>query len=525
MPAVPIVAAVTGAATAVGAAVASTIGFATISSAAATAIGAGIISGATTAVMGGDASDVLESAVVGGATSFIGSSVAPGIANAVTEATGSVIVGNVAAGAITGGISAEASGGDFEEGALLGGLTAGVTTALDEAKLATQMDAFENAMTESGLAGQTSVGPEDLAPYTPTTDFTVAPDYSLSTGGSNIGLQVPTINEVVDVIAGPVDYSLTPPPEGTGLTIPPVLGDEQSFINQPAYNVDANIADIPSTLGDTATTTAILDAAKSVAPSVISAALAPDIAQQEEQTGFPILPVPSDWRSPEYNMAFTPSAPIDFGSLELLRGTQWENPITLSALINTLNQNAPEFRRIMTEFQAPEVPYTTGVNDIIGNLRNQPVSISDIISKIQSEPNVLSKPVDYALQPTDVRPMPTGGFADLIPTIQNETLVPPSIPSYSLPQSDIRPMPVGGFSDLIQGIQNEPYMAPTVIPSYAIPTTAIRPMLVGGFSDLISGVQGGQDMLTKSGYDPYLSDIKSMPTGGFADMMLGLKSG
>lgn len=390
MPAVPIVAAVTGAATAVGAAVASTIGFATISSAAATAIGAGIISGATTAVMGGDASDVLESAVVGGVTSFVGSSVAPGIANAVTEATGSVIVGNVAAGAITGGISAEASGGDFEEGALLGGLTAGVTTALDEAKLATQRDAFENAMTESGLAGQTSVGPEDLAPYKPTTDFTVSPDYSLSTGGSNIGLQVPTINEVVDVIAGPVDYSLTPPPAGTGLTIPPVLGDEQSFINQPAYNVDANIADIPSTLGDTATTTAILDAAKSVAPSVISAALAPDIAQQEEQTGFPILPVPSDWRSPEYNMAFTPSAPIDFGSLELLRGTQWENPITLSALINTLNQNAPEIRQMMTQFQAPDVPYTTGVNDIIGNLGGQPVSIADIIAGIQSGQNYSS---------------------------------------------------------------------------------------------------------------------------------------
>lgn len=391
MPAVPVVAAFTGASAAVGATVASAIGLGTVGTVAATAIGSAVISGVTTAAMGGDASDVLESAIVGGVTSAIGGTVAPAISSAVTEATGSVIAGNVAAGAVTGGISAEASGGDFLEGALLGGLTSGVTTALDEAKLATQRNAFENAMTESGLAGQTSVGPEDLAPYRPTTDFTVAPDYSVSTGGSNIGLQVPTINEVVDVIAGPVDYSIAPPPAGTGLTVPPVLGDEQSFINQPAYNVDANIADIPSTLGDTATTTAILDAAKSVAPSVISAALAPDIADSIEQDGFAIVPVPSDWRSPQYNMAFTPSAPIDFGSLELLRGTQWENPITLSALINTLNQpTTPDIRQMMTQFQAPEVPYTTGVTDIIGNLGGQPVSIADIIAGIQSGQNYSS---------------------------------------------------------------------------------------------------------------------------------------
>lgn len=385
MPAIPIVAAVTGASAAVGATVATAIGLGTVGTVAATAIGSAVISGVTTAAMGGDASDVLESAVLGGVTSAIGGAVAPAISSAVTEATGSIIAGNVAAGAITGGINAEVSGGDFAEGALLGGLTSGVTTALNEAKIAAQQNAFENSMTESGLAGQTSVGPEDLAPYTPTTDFTVAPDYSVSTGGSNIGMRVPTINDVVDVIAGDAQSA------GTGLTVPPVLGDEQSFINQPAFNVNPNIADIPSTLGDTATTAAILDAAKSVAPSVISAALAPDIAQSIEQNGFGVVPVPGDWQSAQYNTAFTPSAPINFGTPELLRGTQWENPITLSALINTLNQpTSPDIRQMMTQFQAPEIPYTTGVTDIIGNLGGQPVSIADIIAGIQSGQNYSS---------------------------------------------------------------------------------------------------------------------------------------
>lgn len=412
MPAVPIIAAVTGAATAVGAAAATAIGLGTVGTVAATAIGSGIIAGATTAVMGGDASDVLKSAVIGGATSFVGGSVAPAISSAVTEATGSVIAGNAAAGAITQGLLAEASGGDFAEGALLGGLTAGVTTALGEAKTGVQRSAFEDSMIESGLAGQTSVSPSDLASvnaeYVPTTDFTVSPDYSLSTGGSNIGLQVPTVNQVVDVLAGPVDYSLSAPALETGLYIPPVLGDEQSFINQPAYNVDANIPDIPSTLADTSAQVAALDLAQSLAPSVISAALAEDIAQPEQPTGFAIVPVPEHWKSPEYNMAFTPSAPIDFGTAELLRGTQWENPqitaprqYTLTDLINTLNMESVPFVQQNYAFtpvplEVPDilqqfnVAPTVGAGDVIGVLNNQPVSIADIIAGIQSGQNYSS---------------------------------------------------------------------------------------------------------------------------------------
>jgi len=49
------------------------------------------------------------------------------------------------------------------------------------------------------------------------------------------------------------------------------------------------------------------------------------------QTRYSIVAPPTDWKSPEYNQAFTPSAPIDFGTTATLAGTQWENPQQLQA--------------------------------------------------------------------------------------------------------------------------------------------------------------------------------------------------
>lgn len=444
MPAVPIVAAVTGASAAVGAAAATAIGLGTVGTVAATAIGSGIIAGATTAVMGGDTSDVLKSAVLGGATSFVGGTVAPAISSAVTEATGSVIAGNVAAGAITGGISAEVSGGDFGEGALLGGLTAGVTSALDEAKLAAQRGAFEGAMTESGLAGQTSVGPEDFAPYTPTTDFTVAPDYSLSTGAMGApSIAVRPLDTQYQV--GSFDYTLGDLIEGLGLQPPSTpnldgmgggqgivlktkggyiteqgfipdsyiasLGDPESFINKPVVDVDLSLEELQqATPEDISGKLAALDIAKALTPYALGALTKKviDLGQGEGASGFAIVPVPADWRSPEYNMAFTPSAPIDFGTRELLRGTQWENPqitpprqYTLTDLINTLNMESVPFVQQNYDFtpvplEVPDilqqfnVAPTVAATDVIGNLNNQPVSIADIIAGIQSGQNYSS---------------------------------------------------------------------------------------------------------------------------------------
>jgi len=387
MPAVPFVAAVTGAAAAVGTTVAAAVGLGTIGTVAATAIGTGIISGVTTAAMGGDTSDVLKSAVISGATSFIGNTVAPGVANAVTAATGSEIVGNIA-----GSVAATAVTGGDEEDIITSGLLAGIGTAANQSKIAAA-DEYLSGL-PGGQGPYTDDLPDmsdfDLPPAVIDTSFT--PDYSLSTGAPVVpgmgaqGIQVPRIDELVDVVNQPVDYSL-PIPSGSGLglqmpTVPTNLGDPNSFINQPTPNVDVVIGDVtetPMTQKELDQRLALADVVQAIAQPAVSALLANDNIIPEKQTGFGIVPIPGDWRSPEYNMAFTPSAPIDFGSPEMLAGTQWaaqptvamaQQPMDVSTLLNTLNIQQTE--------QMPQF----GMDQVVGNINDMPMSINDIISSL-----------------------------------------------------------------------------------------------------------------------------------------------
>jgi hypothetical protein len=103
-------------------------------------------------------------------------------------------------------------------------------------------------------------------------------------------------------------------------------------------------------------------------------------------------------------MAFTPSEAINFGSPEMLAGTQWANagqqltqmPYSLSDVINTLNYQSVPF--VQQQYQMPQQSFsvpdilqqfqtspTVGMNDVIGGLNGRQVSISDIISGIQSQ--------------------------------------------------------------------------------------------------------------------------------------------
>lgn len=334
MPVVAVLAAVTGVSAAVGATAAAAIGLGTVGTVAATAIGSGIIAGATTAAMGGDASDVLKSAVVGGVTSYVGGTVAPAISNAVTDATGSAIVGNVVGSGLTQGAISEATGGDFLQGALIGGIGAGID------QYGRQIKSF--------------------SAYSPNPDGTQTYTWD---DGSTI-----TVDQNANVLG---------------------------------YTPSTEIFNAPNPAGqaqqDVSGKLAALGVAKALTPYAITALLsksAYDQATKDEQGNYqyPIVPVPTDWQSPQYNMAFTPSAPIDFGGPELLKGTQWETPMTISGLINTINQPVipPETQQMMTQFQAPEIPYETGITDIIGEIGGKPVSIADIISGIQSGQNYSS---------------------------------------------------------------------------------------------------------------------------------------
>lgn len=302
---------------------------------------------------------------------------------------------------------------------------------------------IESMGSGQGLTAPVAEFPQYVAP-----DTSFSPDYALDFGETAIpemgaqGIQAPEINEIIDVLSNPVDYSLPTLDAGLGLQMPtapnldsmgggqglvipvdggviteagfipdsyvPDLGDPNSFINQPASDVEVNIPEMASGQPeDISTELALLDAANALAPLAIGALTAGSVVNaisDEEPSGYPILPIPAEWGSPEYNMAFTPSAPVDFGSPDLLQGTQWANAAaqprqmdyTLSDVINTLNYQAVPFvqqqmQPIEQSYSVPDILQqfqtkpTVGMNDIIGGLNGRQVSISDIISGIQSQ--------------------------------------------------------------------------------------------------------------------------------------------
>jgi hypothetical protein len=98
-------------------------------------------------------------------------------------------------------------------------------------------------------------------------------------------------------------------------------------------------------------------------------------------TGFPIVPVPEDWTSPVYQRdtaVTTPLAPIDFGSRELLRGTQWERLLS------------PDYGKVPAPMQYTQ-PSNMSYSDlvkILGGLDTMPsrnLTINDVISGIQNQ--------------------------------------------------------------------------------------------------------------------------------------------
>lgn len=126
----------------------------------------------------------------------------------------------------------------------------------------------------------------------------------------------------------------------------------------------------------------LFGAARGLTPSVLTALLqksAYDNAVQDDEgrTFFSVVAPPTDWKAPDYSqqVPFAPSAPIDFGSPELLKGTQWDQtakPVQIDALMNVLNN----------QYVQPQVAPEFGLDQIVGNVNNVPMSINDIINNI-----------------------------------------------------------------------------------------------------------------------------------------------
>jgi hypothetical protein len=260
--------------------------------------------------------DFLEGAALSGLGSVAGGFIQPGL----SEALGGGVTGNIASNALIGGGMSELSGGDFATGALISGIGSGINQAANKLK--------------------------SFSAYTPNADGTFTYQWD---DGSQI-----TIDNQANVLG----YV----PSG-------------EFVNAPIASQQAQ-QDIQNKLG-------VLNVAKTLTPYAVTALLAKnayDTATQDDQGNYQysVVPIPTDWRSPEYNMAFTPSEAIDFGSPEMLAGTQWsqptvamaQQPMDVSTLINSLNLQQTE--------QLPQF----GMDQIVGNINDVPMSINDIISNL-----------------------------------------------------------------------------------------------------------------------------------------------
>jgi hypothetical protein len=98
-------------------------------------------------------------------------------------------------------------------------------------------------------------------------------------------------------------------------------------------------------------------------------------------TGFDIVPIPADWKTPPKTgvAPFTPLPPIDFGTRNLLMGTQWEKFLD------------PNYGKVPEPVQYSQ-PSNMSYNDlmsILGSKQGMPsassLSINDIISGIQNQ--------------------------------------------------------------------------------------------------------------------------------------------
>jgi hypothetical protein len=418
MPAIAVVAAFTGAATAVGAAAATAIGLGTVSTLAATAIGSGIIAGGTTAIMGGDVSDVLESAVVGGLTSYVGGSVASSVGDVVTQTTGSEILGKVA-----GNVAATAVTGGDEEAIVRSGLLGGLSQSLKDTRL-NRNDAYE--------FGSTDVN----ADYSLANGMNVSEGLKLGTsanldtmgGGQgftfNVGDKVTTIADAIDAIDtmnGTFNAAnLDTMGGGQGLTYQTDTGlvteggtllvggntGNNSVIGETGVDTAYNIGDgIGDTLADI--DTGVYDSSDGLLTSVITNSDSKDstdglttsdvinlintalvVADTTDTTDtvtdgnrYPIIPIPTDWTSPPPTgvAPFTPLTPINFGDRNLLIGTQWERLLD------------PNYGQVPEPIQYSQ-PSSLSYNDlmaILGSKQGMPakssLSINDIISGIQNQ--------------------------------------------------------------------------------------------------------------------------------------------
>lgn len=118
----------------------------------------------------------------------------------------------------------------------------------------------------------------------------------------------------------------------------------------------------------------------------------------DSSSGYEIVPVPSDWKTPTYGQTgqWPALTPIDFGSRELLRGTQWEKylnpsqPMTLGNVISSIQ--TPTFspieqvRMYGNELQAAQ--QTPQAQQAAQAARQVTPSLTSVLNTIQQDNSI-----------------------------------------------------------------------------------------------------------------------------------------
>jgi hypothetical protein len=223
----------------------------------------------------------------------------------------------------------------------------------------------QNLTTMGGAQGLTYQTPTGLVTSTGT-----IPIGGLTGNNSVIGQTgINTATNIGSTIGTTIPTTVLPPPVVTPPVVPPTTPPVAPPVTPPVVTPPI----IPPTITDILRVIAPIATIASVANAVTPKTTTP--------TGFDIVPIPEDWKTPNKPTVapFTALSPINFGTQNLLKGTQFERFLD------------PNYGQVPEPVQYSQ-PSNLSYNDlmsILGSKQGMPsassLSINDIISGIQNQ--------------------------------------------------------------------------------------------------------------------------------------------
>jgi len=171
---------------------------------------------------------------------------------------------------------------------------------------------------------------------------------------------------------------------GTPLVTPPATTTPITTTTPPVTTTPVTTPPVvtPPVVTPPFVTPSITDVIKTIAPIAVPAILATTLTPKTTApTGFDIVPIPTDWKTPNKptTAPYTALSPINFGTRDLLKGTQFERFLD------------PNYGQVPEPVQYSQ-PSNLSYNDlmsILGSKQGMPsassLSINDIISGIQNQ--------------------------------------------------------------------------------------------------------------------------------------------